>query len=301
MHGRPAVFAGKENPAQNLRTRTRVLGVFSTNDPDNKNTVLQVLKPALAQECGEKITHEYYYAQDINTAEQQSQAAEAAMNTPSNPATTVLCLCDPVAPQFGFNAFATDNYWPEVVLGTDQLMDFDSNGQTYSSRDHKHDTLSCPKAQLGCGFDNALGLSSDVPQRTPDQMEALKIWHLASGRKDLPHDGTPPALQVVWDNYGMLAALLQNAGPVVTPQRMQSAAPQMGMIGGGTTGMPLRGFRANDWCWTQDVQVVYWDANRVSPYNGAHGTFVDIEGRRFDLGQFPTMSQPPAPAPENRT
>jgi hypothetical protein len=82
---------------------------------------------------------------------------------------------------------------------------------------------------------------------------------------------------------------------------MQAAAPDLGARGGGTTGHLLRAFHPNDWSWTQDTRILYWDANRPSPYNGVKGHYIQIEGRNFDLGQYPTLSQPPAPLPENRT
>src|SRR3954469_25141649 len=173
MANKPAIFAGTKNPAQNFRNTKRQLGVFSTNDPDNKKTVQSVLYPALAK-CGVSVNgHEYFYAQDINTATQQSQTAAAKMNTPQNPATTVLCLCDPVAPQFGQNAFATDNYWPESILGSDQTMDWDSNGQTYS-QGGQDPGLSCPYPSRGCPWDGTIGIGAEGAQEAPDDTAAVK-------------------------------------------------------------------------------------------------------------------------------
>jgi hypothetical protein len=298
--GRKAIFAGGQNAAEDFRNKPRVLGVVSTNDPDNENTVKNVLYPALKRGCGESITHEYFYAQDINTATQQSQASAAAMNTPNNPATSVVCLCDPVAPQFGQNAYATDNYWPESILASDQTMDFDSNGQTYSSGGQSAG-LSCPQPSKGCPWDNAIGIGAEGAQENPDTMAAVKIYRLASGSKGLPTNGQPPALQIVWANLAMFASLIQNTGPTLTPARMQAAAPSLGTRGGGTTGHEMRGFHQGSWCWTQDVRVVYWNKNKKSPYNGKNGTYVQIEGSRFNLGQYPNLSQPPAPTPDKRT
>jgi hypothetical protein len=272
----------------------------STNDPDNENTVKQVLYPALQRGCGEKVTHEYFYAQDINTATTQSQQDEQAMNTPTNPATSVLCLCDPVAPQFGLNAYSNNNYWPESIIASDQTMDFDSNGQTYSSDDTSKDSLSCPTPRRGCPYDNTVGIAGDELQAAPEQMDAVKVYRAGSGNAHgkLPIDAS--TLGIVWNDWGMFAALLQNAGPILTPARMQAAAPSMGMRGGGTTGHPLRGFRKGSWCWSQDVAVVYWNKHAKSPYNGVPGHYVPIEGRRFTLGQYPTLKQPPAPTPDKR-
>jgi len=298
MAGKNAIFAGTKNPAENFRNTKRQLGVISTNDPDNEATVKSVLYPALKQGCGVSTNgHEYFYAQDINTATQQSQETATKMNTAQNPATSVLCLCDPVAPQFGQNAFADDNYWPETLLADDQTMDFDSNGQTYSNSANNGDSLACP-TQNPCPYDNTVGLSSNDPEEAPSSMASVKVWNLQTHNAALPIAAA--TLQIVWNDWSMFASLVENSGPVLTPQRMQAAAPQMGMRGGGATGHPLKGFASNDWCWTQDVRVVYWNKAAKSPYNGQPGHYIQIEGGRFNM-TFPSVAQPPAPEPENRT
>jgi hypothetical protein len=297
MAGKKAAFAGTQNAAENLRGMTRQLGVVSTNDPDNESTVKNVLYPALKKGCGQDVNgHEYFYAQDINTAAQQSATQASKMNTPTNPATSVVCFCDPVAPQFGLGAYKADNYWPESILADDQTMDFDSNGQTYSNSDHSGDTVACPNGG-SCPYDSTVGLSSNDPQTRPADTAAVKIWNLQTKKKVLPVAAA--TLQIVWNDYSMLASLLQNAGPLLTPARMQAAAPELGARGGGATNMPLKGFHSSNWCWTQDVRVVYWNRAKTSPYNGKHGSYVQIEGSRFNMS-FPSLTQPPAPAPEDR-
>jgi hypothetical protein len=99
--------------------------------------------------------------------------------------------------------------------------------------------------------------------------------------------------------FVMTASLIENAGPTLTPRNMQAAAPQMGFVGGGTSGHELLGFAPGDWHWTQDARVVYWDNNVKSPYNGAAGTFCQIEGARYNLGQYPSISAGP-PVPKSR-
>ena len=47
----------------------------------------------------------------------------------------MLCLCDPVAPQFAYSAAAQNKYYPESLIATNQSMDFDSTGQTYVDKD----------------------------------------------------------------------------------------------------------------------------------------------------------------------
>ena len=289
--GRTAVFAGTQNPAQNFTKDARVLGVISTNDPDNEATVKNVLYPALQSGCGETVTHQYFYAQNINTATQQSQEGNAQMDTPTNPATSVLCLCDPVAPQFAYNAAAENNYWPETLIASDQTMDWDSSAQTYDG------SLACPNPRQGCPFDNAIGLGADGPEMAPSQMPGQKIWSLETHGQSAPVSAA--VLEIFWDNYNMLGSLIENTGPDLAPKRMQELAPQMGARGGGSTGMSLRQFLPGDWCWAQDVAFMYWDHNRTSPYNGAKGHWI-VVGSRYNMS-FPRVREPAAPPASQRT
>jgi hypothetical protein len=298
--GRKAIFAGKANPAQDFTNQPRVLGVIAANDPDNEKTVKEVLYPALKKGCGETVSHDYFFAQDVNTAAQQTQAAMARMNTTSNPATSLLCLCDPSAPQFFYNAAQNNNYWPEAIFAANETMDFDSNGQGYTDNNGSP-TLACPRPTQGCTYDGAVGLGSADPQVAPEKQAGYKIYKLGSGNAALPPGVGAPILDILWVNYNLLASLISNNGPVLTPARMQAAAPNLGSRGGGTTGHGLRRFSPGNWCWTQDVRVAYFNKHKTSPYNGKPGTYVSIEGRRFDLGQFPTLKQPPAPPVSGRT
>jgi len=242
--------------------------------------------------------HEYFYAQDINTAAQQSATQASKMNTPTNPATSVLCLCDPVAPQFGLNAYSNNNYWPESILGSNQTMDWDSIAQTYSSSSHKHDSLACPNNGKGCGWDNAVGLAGDVTELPLSKSPGAKIYKMMTGKNTLPVASS--TLDIVWGDWNMLASLIENTGPGLTPQRMAAAAPNMGARGGGATGYALRTLPRGQFCWTQDTAVVYWNANAKSDFNGEPGHYIQIEGSRMRLGQYATMKEPPAPTADKR-
>jgi hypothetical protein len=290
---RVATQAGTANPAQNFNGKPRVLGVISTNDPDNENTVTQVLFPALQKGCNENVTHKYFYSQNINTAAQQVSAGIAAMDTTTNPATTVLCLCDPVAPQFLYQGEADNNYWPENVLASDQLMDLDATSQNYDGG------AACPNSSQGCEFWNAFGISPQEAQPPPGQDPASIVWQQEAMPESLGSTmGSTANADQYLLQFVMTAALIENAGPDLTAANMMAAAPRMGKVGGGTSGHPLLGFAPGDWHWTQDNRVVYWDVNAKSAYNGTAGTYCQIEGSRFDLGQYPTAaSGPPVPNP----
>jgi hypothetical protein len=296
--GRKVKYAGTQNAAQNFNGQPRRLGVISTNDPDNKNTVTRVLKPALAA-CGDKVWHEYYYAQDINTAAQQVQAGISAMNTPQNPATTVLCLCDQVAPAFLYGGEQDNNYWPENVIASDQSMDYDITGQSYEASGGQP-SLGCKNPTRGCEYDNAFGLSTEGPQEPQGNDEGRRIYKAGGGTDPNMAGITPLSATSGARYFSMIAALIEAAGPTLTPANMQAGAPKIGQVGGGTTGHQLLGFGPNNWQWHQDVRIVYFDKHKNSPYNGQPGTYVQIGSTRYNLGQFPSLPGGPVmPYPRN--
>jgi hypothetical protein len=282
----PVKYAGTGNPSQNFNGQKRELGIISTNDPDNQNTVEHVLVPAL-KACGVNVTHFYYYAQDINTAAQQTAAGIARMDTPTNPATSVLCLCDSVAPQFLYEGEKENNYFPENLQASDQGMDLDKAAQSYESG------ISCVGGPP-CEFDVAFGVNPDGPGEPSTNNAGTRIYALGGGT-NLPVDPTIN-LQVA-QNYVMFANLLENTGPNLTPQNMQARAPSLGAVGGGATGQALLQFAANDWSWQQDARVAFWSPRVHSSYNGSPGTYISIEGNRYNLGEYPTMTEPPIPNP----
>jgi hypothetical protein len=287
-------WANTTNPAQNFNGQPRRLGVVSTNDPDNEATVKNVLEPALARDCGDKVWHTYFYAQTINTASEQVKAGNQALDTPTNPSNSVLCLCDPVAPQFLFGGEKETNYFPENIIATDQGMDFDAVAQSYDGG------IACPGSSSGhCPYDNAFGLSTVSAQEPESNDEGLRVWEAGGGSPGSmplqPYNATAWAL-----DYVMMASLLEASGPDLNPTSTQRGALAMGPIGGGSSGHQLLDFQQNDWQWTQDARVVYWAAGRASPYNGKPGTYVQVEGTRFNMN-FPAESDgPPVPAPGTR-
>jgi hypothetical protein len=283
--------AGPQNPAQNFNGEKRRLGVISTNDPDNEDTVTKVLGPALKKGCGDKIWHTYFYDQNINTAAQQVEAGIAAMNTPQNPANVVLCLCDSVAPAFVYQGEQNHNYYPENLIATNQQMDYDQTAQSYMEGSDGSPSLACPTPARGCEFDHAFGLSVEYEQEPQNNNVATRVYRAGGGKGPLPMQ--PLAGLITVEHYLLMANLIQNTGPNLTPASMQARAPAIAPIGGGSSGRKLLALGANNWQWFQDVRIVYWDRARKSPWNGVNGSFAQIEGPRFNLGQFPVYKDGP--------
>jgi hypothetical protein len=280
MNG-PVMFAGHQNPAQDFNGKPRVLGIISTNDPDNEDTVLKFLVPMLKDKCGVNVDHFYFYDQDINTAAKQVAAGIAAMDTLNNPATTVLCLCDQVAPAFLFDGEQTNNYYPENVIATNQAMDLETTGQSYGPNDDGTGSLGCPSPQLGCEYDLAFGISMYGAPEAQDNTAGVRIFKDGSGGANLPGGVTGINAALIAQEWIMLANLLEAAGPNLTPENMAAQAGSLGSVGGGTD--PVLAFPHGSGYWTQDARLVYWNRNQPSPYNGKKGTYIQV-GDRISLG-----------------
>jgi len=287
-------FAEDKNSAQNFNGQKRVLGVISTNDPDNEDTVTDVLVPALNRDCGDGASvaqHHYFYSQDISTAAQQINAGVSAMDTSTDPATDVVCLCDPVAPELLYSGEQQHNYYPENILADVQGMGVDAVAQNFESSATQQ-SLACPQWQAGCEFDNAFGITSAATLPPPAKEPGVITYRLGGGT-NLPMK--PYVASGAWELWNMLASLIENTGPDLTPARMAATAPSMGTIGGGSTGHFEVGFSKGSYNWTIDSAVVYWSKTTPSAYNGKPGTFVDMEGSRFLPQSFPKLSEPPIP------
>ncbi len=285
---RKVKWAPDFNPAQNFNGKKRVLGVISTNDPDNMYTVKNVLQPALKAKCGDSYHNSYFYDQNINTAAQQTQAGIAAMNKPSDPATTVLCMCDPVAPQFLYSGEAQNNYWPENVIATNQQMDTDPVGQTYTNEGG----LACPQSGH-CPYDLAMGLSQLDQGEPRGKDTGTRIWHAGGGQGATPFQSDTASGQ--WDYVNMLMTMIEATGPDLTPQNMAAAAVKIPPRGGGDTGHILRVLTPQDHGWNTDVRVVYWDKHKTSNVDGQPGHYIQVEGARKKLGGFAKIDYPAIP------
>jgi hypothetical protein len=294
---RKAQYALTNNPAQNFNGQPRRLGVISTNDPDNEDTVKQVLAPALAK-CGDKIWHTYFYDQNINTAAQQVEAGIDAMDTPQDPASVVLCLCDQVAPAFLYEGEDGHKYYPENVIASDQQMDWDTTGQSYTSSNGQP-VLACANPGRGCEYDLAFGLSTESPQEAQGNDEGIRLIK-DGGLNAAPGHMTPVTASQWARHYSMLANFMEATGPRLTAANMQAAAVGLPPVGGGDSGKALLQVAPGDWTWMQDTRFVYFDKHKASSYNGQPGTYVQI-GPRYNIGQFPSSPSGPALPTAGRT
>ena len=288
LKGKPARYAGSANPSQDLRDNVRKLGVISTNDPENKASVEVDLRGEL-QKCGAGYGDNFYfYEQDITTADQQRRAAVLRMNpvgSGENAATSVMCFCDLVAPSFLYSEEQNQNYYPENLIVGTGLMDLDASSQAYMG------ALGCPNSARPCNFEDAFGLSSINAQEPKFKDAGQRVWAAGGGKGNAPYE----SVNQEWDYLNMISTMIQAAGPNLNPKSMETGAFRIPPRGDANHGM--RFLAPGNYNWRQDMRKVYWSTQKISPYNGEEGTYVQIGSGRVGVdawrpGEFTIPAKP---------
>jgi hypothetical protein len=303
LHDKPAKWAGETGsdvrsqnpPTDDIRSKKRVLGVISTDDPENLNTIKSVLKPELAK-CGAKVAHEFYYAQDIARAEEQRRLGVAKMreNTNGGESTSIMCFCDAVAPLFLYRTAQEQNYFPEHIVVGIGANDSDAVGQSYD-----FGSTLCPECHQ---YENAFGLRSiGVGERFTNNA-AVRLYKQMGGKKPIDWDKYKGAIGEL-DYYMLVANLIQGAGPNLTPANIEKGAFAQGSRGGAAELLDphfnKRGFKPGNYGWNNDMDIVYWSQTAMSESMGKKGAYVQIDGRRFESGEYPE-GEPNIPQPKPR-
>lgn len=205
------------------------------------------------------------YESDITRAQEQTSATVASFLQAK--VTTVVCMCDPIAPSFATRGFTAQRYFPEWLLSGTGLLDYDKLGRLYDPPQWTH----------------AFGpseLANAVPFAQQDQS---KIW------RDVGRSGSPcQPCALPWGYFSQLGAFLQSAGPNLNPLTLErgvfSLEPR-----GGTATVPLYKFGPGDYTALEDVREVYWDAAAKSAIDGQNGAYIALDqGRRYQPGQIPS-------------
>jgi hypothetical protein len=225
-----------------MQQQERRLGVITPDDPANMR-VFQEFEEMVA-DCGSGVAASYHYAQDIDRANEQRNAGVDRMI--DNDVTTIICICDGIAPYFLVITCDEKNYHPEHIVPATGGMDFDPVGRLYNASTQ---------------WDRAFGLSVLPDGMSYADNDAARVWR-ATGRSGQPYN-TAFAL---WNYFNMVSSLIQMAGPELHPGTVHAAAfERLGVRGGWqeSGGDPARqmfafGLDERDYTWASDVREVYW-------------------------------------------
>ena len=273
LTGKPASNAGTLiNARIGDRSTMRKLAIVTPDNGDGATLPAARRAQSLVKECtnGKENPAIFTYASDINRAEEQTRVTVAGLI--ENKATTVVCMCDPIAPTFLTKGMTQNSYFPEHIVPAGGLLDYDVLGRLYDNAQWTH----------------AFGPSQLVNPVPFEQSDAARIWKAAGNQ------GVPCAsCNLITGYLVFIAGGIQQSGPNLNPLTFER-----GYVGakytrggwkqtGGDPGVYLIKFGPGDYNAISDFREVFWDAAAVSQIDGRPGAYVPIEGgRRYGYGEL---------------
>ena len=217
---------------------------------------------------------------ESNIERSQTQASANISALIDGKVTTVMCMCDPIAPVFRTSTATRQGYFPEHLLTGSGLLDYDKLGRLYEASQWAH----------------AFGPSHLGMSPAFAQTEAAIVWR-ESGRPGLPC----LACNLPWAYYNLAAALIQGAGPNLNPTTVARAADLFPPTGGweqtgGRADVVLSDMGPGDYTAVSDVKEVHWSATAPSNIDGRPGSYVPLRaGRRYRAGEWDGTFEIPVP------
>jgi hypothetical protein len=273
--GKPVKYAGVDvlHPNGSLTPPVRKFGIGfpeTNGDPTAKISADRFAKAISGGKCGKPgNVVEYPYQSDINTAAQQATNTTAQQK--KDGITTLICFCDPIAPIFASRADAAAGYHPEILLPGTGLLDYDKLARLYE-----------PTV-----WQNAFGPSELAIQLPFDRSDAALAWRDA-GNPGLP-DKTENLNFAYWN---LMGAMIQNAGPRLTPDNIRQGMFTAGSAGGWALThdphYPLIHYQAPDkFTGYGDEREVWWCRSAISPIDNEPGAYISVNGgQRLTPGQW---------------
>lgn len=276
-----ATHAGQViHPSIGGRTTPRKLGVIIPDNGNGASTPNAARVQQTVQKCSGKPVPVFTYQSDINRSAEQTRVTVAGLI--SEKVTTVVCMCDAIAPVFLTGGMTQNNYFPENLLPGANLLDYDVLGRLYDPAQWAH----------------AFGPSQLTTPVPFEQSDATKIWR-AAGNQGMPC----ASCNLLTGYWTLIGSMLQEAGPTLNPLTVERGLVGTQYRRGGwaeTKGNPsiyLIRFGPNDYSAISDFREVYWDAAATSTIDGKKGAYVDMNGgRRYEPGQNQLPAQLTIPA-----
>jgi hypothetical protein len=270
------VVGGNADHAGNVEytVQPRRLGLVHIDSDDGVlKREVDYFESELARYGGQLATR-ISYISDIDSAQEQARTIIARLK--EDGITSVLFYGDPLAPIFFTQEATNQQYFPEWIIGGDNLVDTSFFGRTYDQVQWEH----------------AFG-HSELWARAPQPVD--EVYHLYEW-----HYGEPaPAratYEIIYQNVFVFLTAVHLAGADLNPTRFRDALFSYPVSGGGPTSPQRSWGRHGFFPWVDygridDSTEVWWDPNAVGENEiGQQGKgmwrYVD-GGRRYTPGTWP--------------
>lgn len=255
-HPSTADFAGL-----GVQGNDRKYGIFFPQEVYAKNA--EDLK-ARMEASGIPVTKMVGYASDINTATQQ--AVNAIQQMRSAGVTSLLCVCDPVAPLFLTEAAEAQQYNPEWIQTGYFGQDLDLAARFYDQNQ----------------WSRNFGPGVIPPSDDPENASGSKLWRQEKG------DGRVPlTMTATFSPILTFFSAIEAAGPRLDPGTFRDAMFNEVRVEYTGKFTPQVSWSPNDYGGVDDAYEIWWNPNKNGP-DGDRGTYETVnDGRRYLPGQWP--------------
>ncbi|GAC1478714.1 MAG: hypothetical protein NVS1B12_15310 [Acidimicrobiales bacterium] len=264
LAGKPARFAGNA-----LKAKTRKAAVLVPESPTFASTGQELANNI--KSCDHNGAEVVTYSQDTGTAAEQATTQVAKLK--GDGITSILCVCDPIAPSYFTKAATSQAFFPEHVIVGSGLIDYDPLGRLYDPQQWAH----------------AFGLSDLTNPVAFESSDAAIAWRQAGGAGSPADRGANlPLAYIAFFGYS-----LNEVGPNLTPASFESAvlnAPARDVYSQSHDPKKAELYaHSGKYNLIADARLVYWDPNATSQIDGKQGAYVPLNGgARYTYGQMPS-------------
>jgi hypothetical protein len=212
----------------------------------------------------------------------QATATQVITKLKAAGVTTVVFSGDPVAPRDFTKEATAQEYFPEWVISASTLVDVTAFARTYDQEQWKH----------------AFGVTQLAARTPTDQIGSFFYYKWFTGA-DPPADGS---IGVISPNPALFFAVLQGAGPNLTPETFRDAAFALpGTSDGLVISQPFLSYGDhgywpdNDYLGVDDATAIWWDPAATGPdeiRKDGVGMYEFVDGgQRYLPGEWPAVDK----------
>jgi hypothetical protein len=257
LAGGNATYAGGD-----LQGKPRRVAIIAPSDPWYQTAAQSAVQEAAA--AGHPIADNIQYQLNLSTL--SSQASNVVSQLQNDGITTVFCGCDPVFPVYLTSRAAEQGYTPEWVVAGVALTDQDIVGQLFQQSEWSH----------------AFGVTFNGPT-----LPKANTFGYAAYKQIDPSSEPANAVDIIYAQMYEMAIGIQMAGPDLTPQSFETGmrAYPGSQAGASNALYGTWAFPPGHYTPQTDWAFIYWDPNKISPYNDKQGAYVDAT-TRTKIGSF---------------
>lgn len=225
---------------------------------------------------GAEVVEVLPYALDPATI--QASAAQIIGKLKSAGVTSVVFVGDPIAPRDFTREATAQEYFPEWIIAAPALVDTTAFARTYDQRQWAH----------------AFGVTHLSARNAPENRGYYSLYRWFTGGQEPP---APDTIEVFMPQLALFAAVLQAAGPNLTPETWRDAlfagVPTRAAISQPSLSWGDKGiWDEPDYAGIDDATLIWWDPEASGPdeiRRQGTGMYQYVDGgRRYLPGEWPS-------------